>query len=235
VPTLADPAESVTAGRDALDHWRRYPWYDSEADAVERIDVSRPWWLDWEWPDWFDWDWNFSGGSGSSWSWPGTLFQVVAWSIIALLLIGLIYMLFRAYKKRAGGLTGSDKDERTEAENHRERIESLPFPVRAARSDLLAAARQCYQQGDYGEASKYLFSYELVQLDKHRIIRLARGKTNRQYVREIGASGGLRPLVVQTMIVFEDFFFGNHTIDRAQFESCWSRLAQFEAHVAEGA
>ena len=66
------------------------------------------------------------------------------------------------------------------------RIESLPFPVAAGRLDLLAEARRHYQAGNYGAAIVYLFSFQLVQLDKRQIIRLAKGKTNRQYLREVG-------------------------------------------------
>ena len=56
----------------------------------------------------------------------------------------------------------------------------------AGRLDLLAEARRHYQAGNYGAAIVYLFSFQLVQLDQRQIIRLAKGKTNRQYLREVG-------------------------------------------------
>ena len=40
----------------------------------------------------------------------------------------------------------------------------------------------------------YLFSHQLVQLDRHQIIRLAKGKTNRQYLREVGPGGDAPPV-----------------------------------------
>jgi hypothetical protein len=36
------------------------------------------------------------------------------------------------------------------------------------------------------------------------------------------------------MLVFEDVFFGNRTLDRARFETCWSRLDEFQALAAGG-
>ncbi len=79
----------------------------------------------------------------------------------------------------------------------------------AGRLDLLAEARRHYQAGNYGAAIVYLFSFQLVQLDKRQIIRLAKGKTNRQYLREVGPRAALLRLVEQTMVAFEDVFFGN--------------------------
>ena len=58
--------------------------------------------------------------------------------------------------------------------------------------DLLAEARRHYQAGNYGAAIVYLFSFQLVQLDRRQIIQLAKGKTNRQYLREVGPRDPLR-------------------------------------------
>lgn len=228
-PSEPDPA--VEAGRQTLDRWwwRAYPWYDSGADGVRRIDFRRPWFLDWEW----NWPWSWGGGSASG---MGTLFEwIIRIALVAVLAV-LVYMLVRAYLNRRGDFGfAAAADAEAEAADRRRRIESLPFPLEAARSDLLAEAQRRYQAGEYGEAVKYLFSHELVQLDKHRIIRLTRGKTNRQYLREVGSRASLRRTVEQTMVAFEDFFFGNHRIDRLRFEACWSCLPQFEAQLAEGA
>ena len=72
-------------------------------------------------------------------------------------------------------------------------------------------------------------------LDKGQFIRLTKGKTNRQYVRELGSRWPLRRLLEHTMVLFEEVFFGHHSIGRTQFESCWLRLDEFEALVGQGA
>jgi hypothetical protein len=63
---------------------------------------------------------------------------------------------------------------------------------------------------------------------------LSKGKTNRQYLREVGHRAPLRQLVEQTMVAFEDAFFGRHSLDQTRFESCWFRVGEFEKLNAEG-
>ena len=118
--------------------------------------------------------------------------------------------------------------------SHDDRMEALPQPARKHVDDLLAEARRCYQEGRYGEAIVYLFSHQLLELDKSQLIRLGRGKTNRQYLTEVAARPPLRELVGQTMVVFEDAFFGNYPIEQQRFESCWVQLDTFRRLVAQG-
>jgi hypothetical protein len=204
---MSDP---VGDGRNALDHWLGYPWYDAKTDGVRRVEVSQPWRLN---------------------APIGTLLQVTAWTIVALLLAAVVYLLLRAFWRRERRLARGD-DEPTAG--GADRIESLPAPGVDRPRDLLDEARRCHQRGDYGRAIVFLFSHELWQLDKHGRIRLARGKTNRQYLREIRSWPALRSLVEQTALVFEDFFFGHHAVERLAFEACWSRLEEFDALVGSG-
>jgi len=230
---LADPDESVTAGREALDqYWSGYPWYDSATDGVRRVDIPDPW--DWSWlPDW-NWLW---GSGGYRWSWFDTLLRCAAWLAIVLLLAAVAYLLYRFYRSRQGqfGFWSFDGDDEEDDGSDADRIEALPFAIDSGRLDLLGEARRHYQQGNYRQAIIYLFSYQLVQLDRQQIIRLTKGKTNRQYMREVGRRTSLRRLVEQTMVAFEDVFFGNHALERPRFESCWSRLDEFQSLLGEGA
>jgi hypothetical protein len=204
---MSDP---VNDGRKALDHWLGYPWYDAKTDDVRRVEVSQPWHL------------NVP---------LGTVLQVTAWAVVALLLAAVVYLLLRAFS-RWERRRARDDDETTAG--GADRIESLPAPAADRPRNLLDEARRCRQRGDYGRAIVFLFSHQLWQLDKHGRIRLARGKTNRQYLREIRAWPALRGLVEQTAFVFEDFFFGHHTVEQLAFETCWSRLEEFDAMVEEG-
>ena len=110
-----------------------------------------------------------------------------------------------------------------------QRIEALPYPVPRTDLPLLDQARNFYRAGNYASAVIYLFGHQLVQLDQRQFIRLAKGKTNRQYLREIGQVEVLRQLVGQTLVAFEDVFFGHHDIERQRFEACWSRMPEFES------
>lgn len=207
---MSDP---VNDGRDALDHWFGYPWYDAKTDGVRRVEVTEPWNP--------SWNWNLPIGS---------LLQVTAWVVITLLLAGAAYLLIRAFLQREGRAQSSDDDIAGGAD----RVESLPVPDVDRRRDLLTEARRCYERGDYGRAIVFLFSHQLLQLDKHGRIHLARGKTNRQYLREIRSWPELRGLVEQTTLVFEDVFFGHHEVERPAFEACWSRLDEFDTLVRSG-
>ena len=170
-------------------------------------------------------------------SWPANLFEWFCWLAIAALFAFLVYVAYRFWKvkerRRAGEEDAPTEEEDAEAA-HARRTEALPAPVARSRSDLLAEARRNYDEGRYNEAIIYLFSHELVELDKHRLVRMIKGKTNREYLAELAARLALRGLLEQTMVVFEDVFFGNYTIDRTRFESCWSRLDEFDALAAEG-
>ena len=77
----------------------------------------------------------------------------------------------------------------------------------------------------------YLFSYELVQLDRQHLIRLAKGKTNRQYLRELRQRPPLQAILEPTMIAFEDAFFGRKTLSRERFENCWQRVEEFSRQL----
>lgn len=231
--TPDDPA--VESARDALSGRPRYPWYDAENDAIERIDVKPPevgFW-DWFWDLFPEWDWDWGGSGSGSGSGLATFFRVLVFGLIAVVSLVLVFFLVRAFIKQeefvpAHGTGGSVDDE---AEGRR-RIEALPFQLAADMSNLLDAARHYRDQGEFGEAVKYLFSYQLVQLDRYHLIRMTRGKTNRQYLRELGRGHNLRTDVEDTMKVFEESFFGNRVIRRPRFEACWSRVENFDSHLA---
>jgi hypothetical protein len=158
------------------------------------------------------------------------MLQVLAWIAIGLGLGAVLFLLWRAFLLRPRDQEAGEAD--AEA-GHAARIESLPFPVTQGRRDLLAEARRHYEQGNYRQAIIYLFSFQLVRLDRQQIIHLAKGKTNRQYLREVGAQQTLRRIIEHTMVAFEDVFFGNHAIDRERFEACWSRVGEFERLTGE--
>ena len=115
-----------------------------------------------------------------------------------------------------------------------EKLADLPFDAPEAGADLLASVREKYEQGRYSEAIVLLFGYQLLALDKNQIIRILRGKTNRQYVREVARSGRaarLRDMLASTMVTFEDYFFGDHPVTRENFEACWDQLDDFHSLV----
>lgn len=228
---------AVEVGRDALAGRLRLPWYDAERDGLRRIAVSPPKELakhrnsGWEARPRKLPNKRFS----PFWSVFWTLVKWAFWGATLAILVFLIWLLVRMFVNRE---VESAEDERLEAAAAETRteadlLEQLPYQVKRPQTDLLGEARRHYEAGDYGEAIIYLFSYQLVQLDLHRRIGLARGKTNRQYLRELAGRGDLRQLLAQTMVAFEDVFFGHHPLERARFERCWNRLDDFHAGIQE--
>jgi hypothetical protein len=210
-----DASTSVRQAGQALAQRGEYPWYDPSADALRPLKVRPP-----QPPSW-----NID-------PWVRTLFQWLAWTALAVALTVVAWLLYRA--GRSVGAVGPAAEARSEnAAEERRRVEALSLPVRQKPADFLAEAARCYQAGNYREAIIYFFGHQLLELDRHQLIRMTKGKTNRQYLGEIGRLAALRQLLEQTMVAFEDVFFGNHPLDRQRFESCWSQQERFDALVRE--
>lgn len=232
-----EPDPAVEAGKQAFQDSANYPWYDPETDDLrdlhakarqdEDTDTRKHGW-EWEVPQ--------STAPNLSWQFP-TLWQIVQYTAMALLVVlilGLVVLLLRYFLKQeeelgSPGAATSPEDRASEVD----RVEQLPFVVRRPGGDLLSEARALYEQGRYGEAMVYLYSYQLVQLDRHHMIQLAKGKTNRQYLREVRQEPRLRTILHGSIIAFEDFFFGHHDLDRQRFEECWQRLDEFHGALEQ--
>lgn len=236
VAAIASPCEAadppVEAGRDALEEAGNFPWYDADTDSVRRIDIEEtpppevP--NDWVAKEKSPRQWK---GIGGSWTAFWKFFEVVAWFFIGALLVGLVllavYILSRREELEIDTMHGPTDDGRTDVD----RVENLPFPVQRKQSDLLGEARRQYEKGNYTEAVIYLYSYQLIQLDRSHLIRLAKGKTNRQYLSELRSEPLLADLLSQTIMVFEDVFFGDFPLERQRFELSWNRLDEFHQLV----
>jgi hypothetical protein len=208
-----DNDEAVRRGGEILGRgWvgRTHPFYDSRTDDVRLIPVQPP-------P---------APTNPSNARWMG-------YGILAALAILVLLILFFFIRRLRFAPDARQKDAGGDAKRMSDvdRIEALPFRVQAGQGDLLAQATELYRQGRFAEAIVLLYSYFLVEMDKHQVIRLAKGKTNRQYLREIGPRRLLRDLVERTMTVFEAVFFGQHPLDRRGFEVCWAQVAEFHRLV----
>ena len=214
-----DSTKAITAGREALNPgWRGYPWYDSSTDDLRRIRVPKT--RNWS-PSWNP-------------SFPTDWVMWIVWGFVALAFALLAYLLYQVYRGRWIDLPGSARAVTAQpVVNDASRVEALPFQLDPLTGSLLDAARRAYAGGDFARAIIYLFSHELVELDRRHLIRLTRGKTNRQYVRELRGQGALPGLLSQTMVVFEDVYFGDRALSRERFETCWNRLNEFDALVGQ--
>ncbi len=229
--------DPVQAGADALRRGPRTPWYDRGEDQVRAAPVQPS-------PDPFphrNSDWLQRAATNNprniNWNWGGDFWgvmQVLAWLLIVLLIGLLIATLVMQYVKRNSPSSAFDDEADADSDWYDEgRVEQLPVSV--GKGDLLSEAKRAYEAGDLRNAIIYLYSYQLLRLDGGQIIRLARGKTNREYLREARRSPALHKMLRQTMIAFEDVYFGNHRLPVERFESCWRELDQFHHQLEQTA
>lgn len=218
--SVDEDSAAVKQARDALARGHNYPWYDKQTDDVRRIQLPAD-----EKPP-------ASSSSSSSVAAAADGLQILAWTIIALVLAALVVVLIVAFLRKENSealVTSAKVDEISDVD----RVEALPFMAQRSATDLLGQARAHYEAGNYREAIIFLFSHELVELDKQNLIHLTKGKTNRQYLREVSSIDELRRILSRTMVAFEDVFFGNKNLSRTDFEACWQELNVFERRVQE--
>jgi hypothetical protein len=248
-----DPNTAVQSGHDALGPSGRFPWYDSDRDEVRPVDLRTS-------DDSSDPSSNDKGnsrgqpgdGGGSSGSGDGSgssggndssmsidpgavsmpAVMWVAWIAIAAVLLWIVYMLIRAFLEReARNAKQTDSQDAAEEESDEDRLEALPTRISAVKGGLLDESRRQYEAGNYNAAIIYLYSYQLIKLDQNQMLRLAKGKTNRQYLRELAGRPELYSIVAQSLVPFEDVFFGEHHLARERFEACWSQVDRFNRLV----
>jgi len=216
--------QAVSAGKDALSKVARFPWYDRREDKVRPLHVVPRDAADSENRD-SKWTNNnlttaTPGGAGRRASLFGPVLQWVGLTTLILLLGVLAYLIAKAFLKDE--ITESAVQRKVvEAASGADRVEALPLNVRRPAGDFLAEARRLYDAGQFSEAIIYLFSHELLQLDNSHLIRLAKGKTNRQYLREVRQRPLIQSILEATMVAFEDAFFGKKTLTRQRFDQCW--------------
>ncbi len=203
----SEEKQAIDSAREELSSGAN-PWYDSDTDSLRRLKIEqverRPMPLGW-------------------------LLKWIVYSILGLAIAAIIYALIRFAMEHLKSRKLPADDEKSQPLV--DEAEALPFLAERPRGDLLGLARQHYEQGNYSEAIIYLFSYELVELDRGSRIHLAKGKTNRQYLRELKDAAPLRSALERTLNSFESVFFGRRKLDRASFEACWHELPQFQAQL----
>ena len=225
--------EDVAEGQRAFAK-KKYPWYDATTDDVKRVEfgkrpearsknrqnipleqpsntVAPP-----------GWNWNLNSG------WLDGL-GVIAWVAIGGLVLVLVAVLIWAFMRMES--SRELEDDPAPRRSMSESIKQLPFDIETTTGDFRQLAQQAYTQGDYRTAMIYLFSHVLVSLDQKGLVRLRKGKTNRQYLRELNPHHSLANYYQHVMVPFESTFFGDHELEKREFESCWSQLDGFQTGI----
>lgn len=196
-------------------------WYDNEADTFRPLDVPPPK----KESDWKFWSWLgdlLSGLIELSFNW-GDLFRLLAYAVLAGLVVMILVALYRALRKFDPN-SDADDPEGEDAGRRIERVEALPVQPQRQLSDLLAEAARLRAAGDFAGAIVYLYGHLLLELDRGRHVVLVKGKTNRQYVRETRSSLPVAaPLLERVVQLFEESFFGKRPLPAERFDACWEQ------------
>lgn len=162
-------------------------------------------------------------------------FVVGAWLYIVLIIVVLVLGFVVAYVLM--NMEGNGVFRRTKemgastAERDQAKITDLPFEIEQSTLGLLEQAGVFRSRGEFSKAIVYLFSHVLVELDAAGHIRLARGKTNRIYLKELKSRESERKFTSYLVRWFEHVFFGKHEMDPEVFEKIWNQLPAFDRQL----
>ncbi len=233
-------AQSDNDPADALKKYD-YPWYDAEKDQLKlleskteafpksvgrnKIALGKPKKANPQKPP------GRTKTVGNN-SWFGdmnieTLFMLILATVILLALAFLFYKFLDV--ESSGDEFSASKRKKLLSES----IEQLPFELTEGNGDFRSLAQQAYQAGDLRRAFIFLYSHVLVTLDQNERITLRKGKTNRQYLKEVWEDPKLSSYFKSVMLPFESAFFGDHDPAPDQFERCWSGLENFHSHLGQ--
>lgn len=132
-------------------------------------------------------------------------FQTVAKVLLVLTASVLLFLLVRLITKR---LYMSKK------------IKFAEFPrvsdYLSRPEDALNKYSECMTAKEYSKALRFLFIALLLELDRRKIIKIAKWKTNRMYLREIRLKDETLAVSVQEFVnLFDECCYGNRNIDEA--------------------
>ena len=246
IVSLADVAARAQSNEDLSGALRKYdyPWYDADADQLaplesksesfpmssrrNEIELSKAKPLK---PKPTNTNaTNTAAKTGNGWL-DGldvsSLFMMILVIVIVCALVFLFYKFLAVESAADDGASAKRRKLLSES------IEQLPFDLKNADGDFRSLAEQAYQAGDLRRAFIFLYSHVLVTLDQNERILLKKGKTNRQYLKEVWEDPKLSGYFESVMLPFESAFFGDHDPDAVQFERCWSGLESFHRDLGQ--
>lgn len=174
-----------------------------------------------------------TGSSGGGW----TLANAIGWLVLIAIGFALIFLVLFVFSKVEPDTMTNRKGASSDAmvdvdEQMLERMKQLPAEVRHSDVNLRSEAERLMNLSLFDEAIVMLLGHQLLLLDRCRILRLARGKTNGRYVRETrGNAPEATPFFVNIVSAFEASYFGGHTPSAERFAKLWQENATLESIV----
>lgn len=149
---------------------------------------------------------------------------VAAVTLVVLFLVR-IQSLVEVPSRQASGATSMATQKR--------KVTDLPFELDSPDIPLFQLIEQYRSRGDYSKAIVYLYSLMLIELDAVGLIRLAKGKTNWTYLRELTSRQDENEFATKVVYWFEHVFFGKQIMDAQSFESIWATFPHFNERLKD--
>lgn len=224
--SLDDPDVAVEEGAEALGTPR---WYNRQKDEFRPLAIQPP-----EAPK--TQNTNRTSTLGNWGLSIGGWIRFLAWMALVVLLVMIAWLLIKSFLKRENSQFADIDEPQAPRPLDTTRVEELPLLLSTPPDDYLEAAHRHYRRGEFGPAILYLFSHQLLQLDRWHWIHLVKGKTNRQYLREVARSRSkqrdeLLAIFEQTVLLFEEVYFGKRIPPQGAIDQAWGQIARFEAIV----
>lgn len=177
------------------------------------------------------------GGSGGVFGSGLTLSNLFGWFVLIVLLAGTIGLLLYAMSKAEVDLSTNpnkrpqNSDDGPDSQTI-ERMKHLPAELRRTDVNLRSEAERLMIAEQFDQAIILLFAHQLLLLDRVGILRLNRGKTNREYLRETHLRDVKAAERLQgTVDAFERSYFGRHAITVNEFAELWRGNIELEQNV----
>lgn len=179
-------------------------WYDAQRDDWRRLDIPER-------------RTSSSGNEGLSLPIP---IDVVGWLLLTLVAVGAGWLAVQLWRDRGHATTAPGADAGRAAERGPVTdLGALPFGDQG-HGDADAALAAALAARDWDRAVVWIYGRLLVRLDQAGVVRLARGTTNRQYLRTTGQwarqDAPRRPVAEAldaAIAAFERTYFGHQGAD----------------------
>lgn len=207
--TTANAAEE---GRDSLRSSYDYPWYDVANDSTRGLALP---------PDQtvapkppppptpVTYGSNTSSGD----------FQYLWWFLLVVVVLIILWLIIRTMQQRDPEWQAAKARPQPGTLTSVARLTDLPIELSPRVTNMQDEARRLAGIGNYSLAIVYLYSHMLVRLTEARRIQLSKGKTNRQYLRELRSDPELWKFFSRAIGQFEQSYFGNHPPSPAMFDA----------------
>lgn len=213
-----EPSQSATAnadeeGRSALKDSYDFPWYDAANDTTRGLALppdqtkappppTPP-------PSQVTYGTNTTSSD----------FEYLWWFLLVVVVLIVLWLIIRTMQQRDPEWQAAKSRPQPGALTSVARLTDLPVELSPRVTNMQDEARRLAGLGNYSLAIVYLYSHMLVRLTEARRIQLSKGKTNRQYLRELRSDPALWKFFSRAIVQFEQSYFGDHPPSPALFDA----------------